>query len=486
MIDGGSGLTYKTYVARERALIQAGRGELAQAAAAYQALAALELGETKLSLQALDRYTWDGDSDWQLLARTLKETINGRGLETEAMTTVQKRALATITPLWRDPSPAESVSSSEKLSAAAIWAWTGQIDSLRTVIDDLTFEPTLVLPADGDVPVDYVFFDAAIFRIEAAKRTGQLYEKVLDKSDVDSLLIALWCQIYLQRYTDAQGTVGMLKKLAKSRKLSGDQIGELQFLGAALAERLGQSEQVVDILRRRTETPPESPWALRAMSLLRGHLDQRMVVLRQVVSRFSQNSHPFAREVLTNVPATTERVLDCYWEVAWGHRCQAIEQDGWRVSDAASTASLRARRLVAELGSPSVLESWRPLSTLRLESIFEANLAAGEAETWQLSLREDQLSRHPILEPVVQLSRTFSGLVRTGLRDGDIETLANDHTENLAHLLLGEENAARIETRPAVVSGDSSRGSWTLVFAALIAIVVATVLVAIRRKGTIR
>ncbi len=487
LVEGGSRLALVTYQLQQQAFREAKRPKLARAAAFFQTLAALELRDRQAASEIIGSHPWNGDSDWEAAAAELKRVLDAFPESSDAISSAGKRVIAATDPSWRDPSPDLSDLPWDQRNAAAAWALSGQAELLSADDDVLSLQPVLTITASGKVEVDYPFFDPMIFRAGAVRRAQELLDSIGQPNDAENFLLRLWCEILLHRNEHAQSTVQSLKQLALDSKLNSDQIEELQCLGAALAGKLGQNEQVESFLQSRLENPPTSPWALRAMNLLSGFAKLNMEVMNQTVASYAQNHHPFARQVLTNIPTQTERVLDCYWEVVWAHRRLAVEGAHAAVGTPANTSALRARRLVEELASPTVAEAWRPMSVLRLESVFEANVLAGDAETWQLALRDDQLQQYPIFEPIVQLSRAYSGQQRTRVRKGDIDSLAGEVTKDVAHLLLGDEQAALIE--PAGDAGDVAgegfplRG-WIVLLVAMMVIILLVVLVRTGRKGS--
>ena len=65
-----------------------------------------------------------------------------------------------------------------------------------------------------------------------------------------------------------------------------------------------------------------------------------------------------------------------------------------------------------------------------------------------------------------------------------VTAVANDVTKDVAHLLLGEYEAALIDTTPTETSVEANRPGWRLGIATLVAVTVATLVVIRRRKGS--
>ncbi|TWU05622.1 hypothetical protein [Stieleria varia] len=438
----GSELARRTYTLYEDQFHRMNETEKAAIAGCFATLSALEL------------------RDWTTVAECLSDSPDK-----------QKAWLSDFKSM-----PSDSLHNAREELISRINALLGEMDSDQWDSslgadhgpDDNLFDAGVTIRVAGKVDFDYRFIDPGVFRFAAESQTHQLLSLVDDTSDVESLLVRLWCERLMEDTESAADTTDQIVQLATAGKLSASQKEEWQYLLATLAELRGESDSVETFLESRLEKSPEGVWAHRALGLLSLKPDQRLSILQNSASRYAEGAHPLSHQVLSNRPEQTSAVLDRYWEIAWAHRRVDVRDHRSSASETDTPVSRQstrqsaqdAYRLISELMSPTVLESWRPIDLLRIALLMDATAAVGDTETWQLYIDESLREKHPILNPLTRLSRDFSGLRRTTSTSGEIESLQPDHSETLVTLLWGNGQTVTVADAATPVAPETSRSRW--------------------------
>ena len=352
---------------------------------------------------------------------------------------------------------------------------------------------TIKTPGAGDVEIEYQFFDASQFRSQTDKRIKELVKRVMERDDLDAKLMLLWTQIFRRDWESANRTNQAISAIVKEQKLSEDQKQEWQYLLSVVAEGTGQADSVSSFLNQRLETSPTSLWAMRALSLMPDRAPESLAVLQASMQKMSSGHHPFAREVLTRSAERTERVLDQYWTVAWSHTQVESQQNGWALSHPPNPPAVKARALVGELTSPTVMETWRAASLLRIATIIHSGVLVGDSESWQLMINDDVASEHPLLRCLKRMSRDLSGLQRTGGKtDTEMKVLEEVQPGELMAMLWGDDasRASSVSAASSALSGTDDANTpsrkWWAVVGFVLGIIVAVIVFLKRQRVSAR
>ena len=265
----------------------------------------------------------------------------------------------------------------------------------------------------NEYTVEYRFFDASFFRHRFNQSIESLKTSSVSENKIDHLLLLLWCHVLEKKWQDARSVRSEMNTELQRATPTERQRQEYQYLLLAIFDGEGQSDDVNQFLERRLENPPSERWAQRALTVLDHSLEDALACLRSAARMHAGGQHPFSRTVLSSSPDRVEQVLDSYWTVAWMLSELGLDSIDQQASGARAESARHASALVSELSSPTVTEPWREQSLLRITTVINSGIRLGDPESWQLSVSEAFIDRHPVLTPIVRMSRDWSGLIRT-------------------------------------------------------------------------
>lgn len=452
----GSELALNTYQLYREEFSKRGSEGLEEIAASFFALAALELQEWDSAVPSISKRSSEQNRWMKRLSSKDEPTASARG---EARDEIFRNLRNLL-----DNQKNES--------------W--QVDWDDAPSDLVSMSPTLTLRVLGDVEVEYQFFDVGRFRKLLDESIRRNRETTKSDSGLESALVSLWHLTLEQDWIATTSINESIQSIAKQGKLTGEQKEEWQYLLAAIAAGQNQEDVVAAFIKQRLTKPPTSLWAMRALNLTKHDAKAKLSVLHQVAQDLCDGAHPFSRNVMSNEFEQISHVLDRYWSIAWAHTEVQVQEHGRIVQKDLRQPAMRGHALVSELVSPTVMESWKPLSLLRVATILRSSLLVGDTESWQLLLHDGFSEQYPVCKPLIRMSRDYSGLRRTQLDPGAIERLAEYSAGDVVALLWGDSQRVSVTELPSALPENSRRIPWVVLVAVGITMV-ATAVFIIRR-----